>query len=256
MAELPSADKRPLLVVAFDVETTGDRLPVCLRPPAAASAAALDADAAGWGDALISVGWAGGRLTAAEPLAKPEVELLVEPRRLDIDLGKPSGVTWEEYWKTRGWSETTFRRFWSGRLSVLDGMQQTTTSLRVASHLLNRELAQLEEKYELVPIVDAVGFDASWVDVLLNSQGHRGLGQTRTGRSRRVIDAYSFRLGRALLDHKDAAPGHENGSEAARTAFARQREVFAEMYEHPHYSDQDAKGILVAYLSSLAAPQS
>jgi hypothetical protein len=120
----------------------------------------------------------------------------------------------------------------------------------------NRELAELEEACEITPIVDAVGFDAAWIDVLLNSQGYAGLGRTRAGRPRRVIDAYSFRLGRALLDRQDAAPGHENGSAAARTAFARQREpslASRRRVRTPPLRRPGAKGILVAYLSSLAA---
>jgi len=166
-------------------------------------------------------------------------------------LRKPPGALWADYWKEMGWSQGAYRGFWSARLNTLDEMQKNTTSFAVAAHSLNRELAELEETYEIAPIVDAVGFDATWIDVLLNSQGYKGIGRTRLGRPRRVIDAYSFRLGRALLDHEDAAPGHENGSAAAQAAFARQREVFAAMYEHPHYPDRDAKGILVAYLASL-----
>lgn len=239
------ADTSPkqLLVLAFDVEATGDVLPVCplgVHPEG------------GRGDAMISVGWAGGRLAAGPAASLPKLEILVEPQRIDINLQKPKDVSWEDYWKTSGWSIDTFRRFWSHRLNTLDSMQQNTSSFALSAHLLNRELAALEEKYEIIPIVDAVGFDAPWIDVLLNSQGYRGLGQSRTGVSRRVLDAYSFRLGRALLDHSDAGPGHENGSPAAVDAFTRQREVFRAHYEHPHVSDRDAKGILVAYLSSLA----
>lgn len=232
------AAKKELLVLAFDVETTGNVLPVCPH--------GIHGDQKR-GDALISVGWAGGRL-----LDGTKLEILVQPQRLDIDLKKPKEATWEDYWGDQGWSEETYRRFWSHRLRTLEDMQQSASSFAAAAHLLNRELAELEERYQIVPIVDAVGFDASWVDILLNSQGYAGLGESRIGRSRRIIDAYSFRLGRALLDHTDSAPGHENGSETARSAFARQREVFADQYEHPHYSDRDAKGILVAYLSTLA----
>lgn len=230
------AAPKPHLVLAFDVETTGERLPVCplglhLTEPR--------------GDALISVGWAGGRLSLEKRL-----EILVEPDRLDIDLRKPPETSWKDYWAEMGWSEETFRGFWSGRLRTLDEMQAKTVSLALAAHSLNRELAALEQQYTVTPLVDSI-YDVVWINVLLNAQDYRGLDFTRTGRPRRVIEAYSFRLGLAALDHRDAASGHENGSLAAKAAFQTQREAFEAEYEHPHLPDRDAKGILAAYLSSL-----
>ncbi len=141
------AAEKKLLVLAFDVETTGNALPVC---PLGIHGEQKR------GDALISVGWAGGRLVDGKKL-----DILVQPQRLDLDLKKPKDTTWEEHWKEQGWSEETYRRFWSHRLRTLDDMQQSTSSFAAAAHLLNRELAELEETYQIVPIIDAVGFDAT-----------------------------------------------------------------------------------------------
>jgi len=229
------------IALAFDVETTGNILPVC-------PLGVHDPDSLARGDALISVGWAGGRL-AGNP---PRIEYLAGPARLDIDLQKPKSSSWKDYWAEKGWSGGTFSAFWAERLPLLSATQGSDASSHASAALrLNETLEALEKKYEVVPIVDAVGFDDLWISVLLNSQGLPGLAKTREGRGRRVLDAYSFRLGRAGLDYTDAAPGHENGSDGAQEAFKAQRSGFPEEYEHPHLADRDAKGILAAYLSSL-----
>jgi hypothetical protein len=240
------ASRKPHIVLAFDVETTGGVLPVCPL-----GVHALEKSRPPRGDALVSIGWAGGRLKKGKGGVK--VDLLAPPKRLDIDLKKPPMRSWESHWKAMGWSEVTYRKFWASRLETLEAMQASTTSFVTAAHLLNKELKGLEDQYEIIPIVDAVGYDAVWADVLLNSQGYRGLALTRTGYPRRIIDAYSYRLGLSKLGHEESAPGHDNGSEKVRGPFSRHRAVFGDMYEHPHLPDLDAKGILVSYLGAISS---
>lgn len=210
------------LVLAIDIETTGRRF---------------------GRDEILAVGWAGG-----VSVSPGKIQVRVEPRRFGFDVRKPSGASWAEHWKARGWSAWNF---WGDRTELLDELQRGALPPAEALEQIDRALGELESRFELVPVVDAVGYDLAWLNTALAAAGYEDLAHTRSGKGRRCLDAYSFLLGRGGFGYEEAAVGHNNGGTAFRAYLdGIIHELPPGEYKHPHLPEQDAYGVLLEFLGA------
>ena len=116
-----------------------------------------------------------------------------------MDLGKPDNMSWETYWKEKGW-EMRCWEFWKNQVDVLDHLQVRDDNTLPDEAALFGCINDLLQKYErlnenLTILTDTIGFDTHWINARLEQYGHADLARDRdfTGyRSGIEVDSYRY----------------------------------------------------------------
>lgn len=162
-----------MIVVTFEFETVGSNM---------------------FSNTCFAIGYCVGRVDNKAPAS------VISTGRWIVDLKKPSDVTWEKYWKEKGWEQYCYKDFWSKNLQTLDYLQQCLDLLDdeyVLFNKLNTFLEELERDYgDFSIVLDIVAFDSVWISTKLQEVGCPALTKNRDGTGYRpVFELDSYRFG-------------------------------------------------------------
>jgi hypothetical protein len=153
-----AAPPRIVVVQAWDIETTGSRLP-------------------GGGDEMFAVGSAMLRVN----LDTGAVERVASRRWvLQIAAAGLSPGALRALWEDRGYDLKCFDEFWSKNLPVFNAMMMMTADMYPTRQAMADSIAayigQMEAAHpHYVRVYDTVGFDVTNIEALLVAYGHRSL---------------------------------------------------------------------------------
>ena len=137
-----SGAAKKIVYVAFDIETTGQRLAAPARCPSVGK------------DEMFAIGW------AASTGARGQIAL---------NLRKPADTSWRDWWKARGWEMRCYDEFWCHHEDKLDKLQDPKflpvyeTNTEMMEALASVLLVIEEGADEVIPLVDTAFFDAAWI---------------------------------------------------------------------------------------------
>src|SRR3989338_882334 len=122
----------------------------------------------------------------------------LKKRLIVLDLGKPDGMPWEDYWAEEGFEMRTYSEMWSEHLDVLDKLQSEDWTVAVKTEkefadAINDTLRLIEEEYTSTLLLsDTLTNDVPTVSELLTRHGHLPLRKTRRGgyQSGSEVDSY------------------------------------------------------------------
>lgn len=170
-----------------------------------------------------------------------------------LDLQKPKDVSWEEFWKQRGFEERCWNEFWSTRTAILDFVQdphniELVSDRHEMADEINAILAQAEEMYEKTVIVtDTTTFDTVFVGSELVKYGHESIKYTRSKRYRGGVEVDSYIHGCAEITDPT------NWEEERAFVDNVITPLMLEEPNHNHDPKNDARAILCRYLAAIAS---
>lgn len=167
-----------------------------------------------------------------------------------LNLRKPQDLSWAQFWKDQEYEEDCWNFFWSNHSNILDKLQdpnhiQLVSTRRQLVAWFNAILKMCEEMYEdTIILTDTTTFDTVVLGFELLKFGFQPLNHTREGKYRTGggVEVDSFISGIfGLLDWR---------AMKAKTD-EHLTPIFGNVVEHDHHPENDAKSILVKYLSAV-----
>lgn len=168
-----------------------------------------------------------------------------------VTLGKPSAVSWSQYWKEMGFEMACYERFWSKNKQTLNLLQDPTKvnlyeTEKKMIDALNAFMVDMEKEFDqLCLVTDTTCFDTVWLTYLLQKHGHPGLAYFRNGEYRRggSFEMDSFRLGVYGVNPRSSyAPWRQDKDFAVNLTSP-----------HDHHPEHDALYIYQKWFATLEA---
>jgi hypothetical protein len=167
-----------------------------------------------------------------------------------LDLRKPQDLSWAQFWDNQGYEEDCWNFFWSNHPNILDKLQDPNqihlvSTRRQLVSWVNAVLKTCEEMYQdTIIVTDTITFDTVFLGSELLKFGFQPLNHTREGKYRTGggVEVDSFISG---------IFGQLSWSELKEKTDEHLTPIFGNVVEHDHHPENDAKSILLKYLSAV-----